>query len=534
MKKLLILFLIICLASCSNNRSGDITILSTNDVHGTYFPQSFVDTIYKYPSLCQVSETVKEYRDSLGDNHVLLFDIGDGYQGTNASYYANFVDSTSSKHLFSRIVNYMKYDVLVVGNHDIEAGHPVYDRISKEIDASYLACNAISREKKRSYFEPYTIIRKNNMKIAVIGATSPAIASWVSPDKWEGMVFIPIKECVEMYVKEVKKKEHPDFIIVAIHAGVGQGDALNIEQCGEFLAKNLQGIDVIMASHDHIPYINKIYNGQDSVLLIDGGCKSKYISKINLNLKDSASIITKNVSGCLLHTDIHKLDKDYLNTFRPDYNKIKKFSNAEIGFLNQDLDFSKALNSSCDYMKFIHFIQMKYSDSELSIAAPLNTKGFIHKGKLVYNDLFRLYRFENSLESINMTGKEVKDYLENSYDYQLKEKGFYFNYDSMAGLNYTVDKSKENGHRINIISMADGGNFNSTKLYKVAINSYRVNGGGGLLSSVGLNRKILNNRIIKNYPEIRNCIYNYIKENKTINIEEIENNYHIGSWKFVD
>lgn len=56
-----------------------------------------------------------------------------------------------------------------------------------------------------------------------------------------------------------------------------------------------------------------------------------------------------------------------------------------------------------------------------------------------------------------------------------------YNYDSVAGLNYTVDVSKPEGQRIAILAMSDGTAFDPGKTYSVAINSYRAMGGGGLL-----------------------------------------------------
>ena len=59
---------------------------------------------------------------------------------------------------------------------------------------------------------------------------------------------------------------------------------------------------------------------------------------------------------------------------------------------------------------------------------------------------------------------------------------FSFNFDSAAGIIYTVDVTKPKGEKITILKMADGKPFDENKTYKVALNSYRGNGGGELLT----------------------------------------------------
>lgn len=135
-------------------------------------------------------------------------------------------------------------------------------------------------------------------------------------------------------------------------------------------------------------------------------------------------------------------------------------------------------------------------------------------------------RFENFLYSVNLTGREIIDYLEYSYgqwfnhmknesDHLLKLElndqgepvrsgpgsaarlsGRYYNFDSAAGINYVVDVSKPVGERITITTFTNGSPFEEGKTYRVALNSYRGSGGGGhLASGAGLSEKELPERI---------------------------------------
>ena len=84
-------------------------------------------------------------------------------QGQPEVYYYNFID-TVSPHFVAEVMNYMGYDAGTVGNHDVEAGHAVYDRLVKEYNFPLLAANAVDIKTGKPYFKPYYIIEKDGIK----------------------------------------------------------------------------------------------------------------------------------------------------------------------------------------------------------------------------------------------------------------------------------------------------------------------------------------------------------------------------------
>ena len=159
MKRILGLLLgVVSIISCGP-KDGEYTLhlLTTNDVHGHYF-----DSLYVQPqvrgSLMSVSAHVDSLRGMWGRENVILVDAGDYLQGDNAAYYYNFVDTTSV-HLYARLVDHIGYDAVVVGNHDIETGHPVYDRIVSQMKTPMLAANALHASTGKPYFKEPELIK---------------------------------------------------------------------------------------------------------------------------------------------------------------------------------------------------------------------------------------------------------------------------------------------------------------------------------------------------------------------------------------
>ncbi|MBQ8810848.1 MAG: bifunctional metallophosphatase/5'-nucleotidase [Bacteroidales bacterium] len=558
MKKSILFFIaaVAMTASCCGPEDGEYTfrILTTNDVHGRYF-----DSLYVSQRTSNALTNVAWYADSIrvadGAENVVLIDAGDCLQGDNAAYYYNYVD-TVSKHLFARMVEYIGYDAVVVGNHDIETGHPVYDRIVRTMDVPFLAANAIRTDDGKPYFQEYVTLNRHGLRITIIGFTNPNIKSWLSPLLWEGMTFESLTAMTQQVVDRVRKKEKSDVVIVAVHAGTGNGDGSQYESQGLDLFNSLEGVDFVICAHDHRPVVHK----NDSICLINAGSHCRNLGFGSVTLKvEGGKVVSKRLDAELLPIDKRNVDTRMQELFRPDFEAVKAFTLMEVGELETDLRTRDAFKGMSDYMNLIHTLSLGCAPAQISFAAPLTFNGFVKKGTLVYNDLFTIYPFENQLFVVKMSGKEIKDYLEFSYDSWINtidsaddnllkivnepdprtgQKRWSFvnrsyNFDSAGGLVYTVDVTKSFGGRVNIVSLADGTPFNENAQYDVAMTSYRASGGGGLMKAVGIDTDRIDDRVVEYYPEIRNILYDYLVANKEIDPETIGDKSVIGHWKFV-
>ena len=544
------------LASCSGPEDGEYTfrLLTTNDVHGRYFDSLYVSDETNN-ALTNVSWYVDSIRVADGAENVILLDAGDCLQGDNAAYYFNYVD-TLSKHLFARMVEYIGYDAVVVGNHDIETGHPVYDRIVRTMKVPFLAANAIRDDNGQPYFQEYVTLKRHGLNITIIGFTNPNIRSWLSPLLWEGMTFGSLIPMAQEVVDRVSEKEESDVVIVAVHAGTGEGDGSILESQGLDLFKSLKGVDFVVCAHDHRPVIHK----NDSICLINAGshCRNLGYGTVTLKVEDG-KVISKTLDADLLPVDRKNVDKEMQETFRPEFEAVKAFTLKEVGELKTDLRTRDAYRGMSDYVNLIHTLSLGCTPAQISFAAPLTFNGFVKAGTLVYNDLFTIYPFENQLFVVKMTGAEIKDYLENSYDKWINtidsaddrllkiinepdartgQKRWSFinrsyNFDSAAGLVYDVDVTKPMGARVIIKSLADGTAFDQETEYNVAMTSYRASGGGGLMRETGIDTDRIDERVVEYYPEIRDILYDYLVEHGDIDPAKIGDRTVIGEWRFV-
>ena len=125
------IFMLLFLFICAEAQTVTLQIIETSDIHGQVFPYDFINDKPSQSSLAQISTYVKLER-AKQNQHVILLDNGDVLQGQPVVYYYNF-EQPDTTHILASIMNYMNYDAATIGNHDIEAGHPVYDKLVEDL-----------------------------------------------------------------------------------------------------------------------------------------------------------------------------------------------------------------------------------------------------------------------------------------------------------------------------------------------------------------------------------------------------------------
>ena len=543
-----------------------LRIVETSDVHGSFLPYDFVERKPLRGTMARVNTYVKRLRKEYGDNLILL-ENGDILQGQPSCYWSNYVD-TCHENIAARIVNYMGYDAQAVGNHDVETGHKVYDKWIKEVKCPVLGANIIDRDTGEPYVKPYIVLEREGVRIAIIGMLTPTIPCWLNEQLWSGLRFEEMVESSRKWLQTVREKEKPDLVIGLFHSGKDGGITMDDgteEDATARVAREVPGFDVIFFGHDHIvhnewitpltSHLTPHTSNPDSTLLLDPSCWALNVAEAQIELRCDANgkVIGKTIHGNIVSMREEQPDQEMVEHFKPLTDSIKTYVERRIGHFDTGARTRDSYFGSSPFTDFIHNIQLRISKADVSFNAPLSFDSKIEPGDVTVADMFKLYRFENQYYVINMTGREIKGHLEESYDrwvntmhspddhllllndesqgdqQRMGFQNYTFNFDSAAGIDYEVDVTKPKGQKIRILRMSDGQPFDMNKTYRVVMNSYRGNGGGDLLTKgAGIPKAELDKRTIYQSPmDLRHYI-----------MEEIEKQGHVSpkannNWRFV-
>ena len=557
MRKIFCLLLIACNINVAMAQERTVTLrfVETSDVHGCFFPYDFITRNPKQGTMARVSSYVKTLRSQYGDN-VILLDNGDILQGQPTCYYYNFVD-TAETNIAAQVLNYLRYDAATIGNHDIETGHAVYDKWKTELECPMLGANVMDTKTGNCYLQPYLILQREGVKIAVIGMLTPAIPNWLTEDLWSGLHFNEMVSSARRCMEYVQEHEKPDVVIGLFHSGKDGGITTDEyeEDASLKVAYEVPGFDVIFFGHDHTRHHSVIKNriGKD-VLCLDPSNNALYVADATVELTlEKGKVVGRQVAGQLVDIRQEEIDTNYMNHFASQIDKINTFVNKEIGTFSETIHTRDCFFGSSAFNDFILNLQLQITGADIAFNAPLSFDATINKGPVCVGDMFNLYKYENQLYVMRMTGEEIRKHLEMSYDLwvntmkspddhllllsektlgdqqRLGFKNFSFNFDSAAGIDYEVDVTKPDGEKVRILRMSNGTPFDERQWYRVAVNSYRGNGGGELLTrGAGIPHDSLSSRI--EWRSERDQRYYLMQEIEKAKVVRPQAN---NNWRFV-
>lgn len=528
----------------NNQKRIRVRIAATGDVHGAYMEGG----------LASAATWIATQLKTLGRNFIYL-DAGDLLQGGTAAYYANFIlphsappaavapSSAYYSHPAAEMLNYLGCSAAAIGNHDIEMGEQAWGAFARTCNAPLLAANM--EGPPDSPLRPYTIVEcgpaEDPIRIAIIGMITEALSYWVPKNNWKGYKCQPILSCLGRWIEEIKAKEHPHAIVGLFHSGLKGGIIEKkesiLENCTLRAAKEIPGLDLIIYGHDHRLNCQHLTgaNGRD-LLLLNPGSHGSMLVYADLDFEQPQHLgsrwrISSGTARSLSLAGLEP-DKEFLERFGWLRTQGESYANRPIATLTKELHLKEIFHGPCEFMDLLHQAQLKATGAQISFASPLFIEEVLHKGVLRQRHLYKLYRFENMLCTMAVSGREIKNLLEYSYsewictmrtiedpmfllgkplsaDTPAWFKNIVWDFDTACGIDYDIDLRQPYGKRITIHGLynplqesAPLQPFLPDKQYTVVVNSYRACGGGLLWTrGAGIPHRELPKRIISTTRE---------------------------------
>jgi len=291
---LLLLILCIPFALNAEEKTDEINIVFTNDMH-SHFDTEIINSdgsIILKGGFAKVSTIISQAKAD--DPNTLVLDSGDFSMGT--LYQTIYTSSAPELNL----MKFMGYDATTFGNHEFDyraegLGKMLKTAADDNCNIPIVICNidwdatlkdaalkenaqTLKNAMDRYGVKDYIILNKGGIKIAVFGVIGKDAISCAPKS---GLIFSDTIESAKKTVDEIKQKENPDLIICLSHSGTDEDKSKSED---ELLAKAVPDIDVILSGHTHTTITQPIISG--NTVICSTGSYTYNVGKLIL-IKDS-------------------------------------------------------------------------------------------------------------------------------------------------------------------------------------------------------------------------------------------------------
>jgi 2',3'-cyclic-nucleotide 2'-phosphodiesterase (5'-nucleotidase family) len=532
---LLAVVMLVALAPAAFAADGDkqITILGTSDVHGNVWGYSYENNAETTDGLARVATYVDQTRAQ--NPNTILVDAGDTIQGTIMTDDLYSKSPANANHPMIAAMNAMKYDAWTLGNHEFNFGLTNLKTVMSQAKFPVLAANV--KDKATGKYltgAGYTIVERSGVKVAIIGVDTPDIPTWDGA-KVSALAFAPMAAAVKSCIKEIGSKA--DIIMVCAHSGMDSefNDATGADAAKEILAENPE-VDVLQVAHMHITVATKsgnvavggVKNGATEVARFDLTVNSKN------ELTDSkvSTVSMKDVTPSAAIRDLAAVKTAHEKTINYVTKSVLGKTTAKFQPANEIKGLPAGKLQDTAVMDLINKVQLQYSGADVSAAALFKDTSDLPAGTLTYANIFDIYKFTNVLYKIQVTGKQLKAYMEWSAEcynqWKPGDLNISFNpakpgylYDMFAGVNYNIDLSQPAGSRIKNVTFK-GKPLTDTQTLTLAVNDYRFNSGLLKNNLVPAGTK----KIWESTQSIRDMLVAYLQKNSPVK-PTVDNNWKI-------
>jgi len=539
---LLTVALLVSLASmafAANAGTKQITILGTSDMHGNIWGYSYEDGKETTNNgMARVYTYIQEVRKE--NPNTILVDGGDTIQGTILT--DDIYNKQTGEHPVITAMNYMGYDAMTLGNHEFNFGLDLISRIKAQAKFPILAANATLKSNgKLLTGAAYTIVERDGVKVAVIGVTNPNIPTW-DGDKVASVQFTALSAAVKACIKEIGDKA--DVIMVSCHAGLtGEFDEEGGTDAAAQILKDNPEVDVLQVGHYHIAISEK-----DGKTVVGGVRNSgRDVARFDLTVDQDGNVVDSTVKTVDMASYTPSQEIRDLPIVKAAHEKTIAFikggsgasgtsggifgtASANFQPVNEISGIPAGKLEDTAVMDLINKVQLLNSGADVSAAALFKDTSDIKKGTINYGDIFNIYKFDNTLYRVKVTGKELKAYMEwsaacynqwvpgdLSISFNPEKPGYL--YDMFAGVDYEIDLSQPAGSRIKNV-MFKGQALKDDQVLTLAVNNYRYS------SALKQFKLVSATKEWESPNSIRDMLVQYIKSQGTIK-PAVDNNWKI-------
>jgi len=463
-----IAFLSSCFASAVPAEVVQITLYHTNDMHGWIMPREVPPSSPAPQGGMAVLSAYLE-RDTAGwsgrpeDKPYLLLDGGDFFQGTPEG-------NLTRGEAVVECMNRLGYDAAALGNHEFDFGVEALSRLMGQARFPFLASNVRDGDGRLGALRPFLVKTVSGVNVGIFGLLTPETREMVVGKNIRGIEFEDERAAAQRCVRELRRRG-AQVIVALTHCGwrgfspeKGSGDAA--------LARSVKGVDVIIGGHSHTPFPDPQWVGD--TMVVQAGSRLGWVGKVRIDW-DSASKKVSRMSYRLI-----PLRRDRWGEQAEMKAFVAEQRKKASAILGRDLDqvLGRAVtditrNRSGESLmgNWQTDVMRRRTGAQIAFQNSGGIRDDFRKGPLLVRDVYYVSPFENTLVTMMLTGRQIRNILETSVS---GRHGIL----QLSGMSMAYRPDSPVGQRVEEV-VVGGYPLEESRAYQIVTNSFLASGGDG-------------------------------------------------------
>ncbi|MEL4503419.1 bifunctional UDP-sugar hydrolase/5'-nucleotidase [Luteococcus sp. H138] len=506
-------------AVACQQETSKLTLLAFNDFHGRLATSS--------PDTVAFFGTVEAARQAAGEQNSLVISSGDN---VGASLFPSAVQDDNPT---LDVLNAMDLDASAAGNHEFDRGWADFaGRIQTRANFPYLAANLYQKGTTTPAVKPYTIVERDGLKIAVVGAVTGDLKSLVGTEVFKtvdlGDPVAAVNAQTEALTDGDAANGEADVVVASYHEGAAVSepktlsDALASKPFASIVNETSPKVAAILTAHTHQSYAWQapVPGTEKTRPVIESGSYGAAVGQVQLTLDNTQPMRPGNNKGkgkgavkdpglrgtvCSSEAEnlkvkpssevpalvaayprvaaVQQITTDALAQAKIIGSRVIATSTGAVsrGLKADGSPDNRAVESSMSNMvaQMFYDTLSKGDQDFIGVQNPGGTRADLPAGEISYANAAAILPFANTLMTTQITGAQVKTMLEQQW--QTNADGStpsrpYLQLGLSKNVTYTYDESRPAGDRITSIAV-NGKPIDAAKLYTVGSGNFLITGG---------------------------------------------------------
>ncbi|WP_455648367.1 bifunctional UDP-sugar hydrolase/5'-nucleotidase UshA [Lonepinella koalarum] len=473
------------------------TVLHTNDLHGHFAPNDKGE--FGLAAQKTLVDQIKAEVEKQGGS-VILLNAGDVNTGVPES------DSQNAEPDF-KTMNMVGYEAMTLGNHEFDNPLQLLDMQEKWAEFPFLSANIYLKKSGKHLVKPYTILNKQDLKIAVVGLTTEDTAILGNPEYMNLIRFDDPTETAKKVLAELAQNEKPDVKIALTHMGYYYDGKFGSNAPGDVsMARKLDkgAFDMIIGAHTHDPvcvdekgvwiedykptdpckpdYQNGSwimqahewgkYVGRADFSFKNGELKLEHYQLIPVNLKKKVQT-ADGKTEYQFYTEEIPQDPEVAKLVESYQAKGNELLGEKVGTVKGKLEGERSVVrfKQTNLGRLVAEVERDKVNADIGLVNSGIVRDSINEGEVTYRDVLKVLPFGNAVSYADLTGQELQDYL-NVVALKETDSG---GYPQFVGISMVVDYANKTVTEIKV----KGEPLDLSKKYRLSLPNYSASGGDG-------------------------------------------------------